>query len=404
MNPGLKLKGKEQERKISEGGPRRGRSRGTLLIRSELNLEKWAILFATSKLKARSREVFRTVPTGRVGVVIGKQRDDRGNVIEVGILRVSDLKVFYGLIRLWELAGKPPDEPVCAGFRELSRILKRQWGGEEYLQLRLALERLRRIPIDWIGSFYQRETDTYEEYVSQTNILSVLELYKRERAADLQAGFAFKFHDRLLSNLLNNHTKPLNLDVILSFKKELSILLYCHIDLVLADKERYERRTKELFEDLAIEGVKYKYPSARKQNLEPVLRELEGARLSTGILEEARLERTAERDDYKAIFVKRPFKPALPSTKPSSEVQSLVSYMLEVLEDKQSEAFYYKVAMNCPSELIYKCLSEVKDEWLQGRVRRSKGALFTDKIKRYCLEKGIDLGLRHAERSSGSNP
>jgi len=27
-------------------------------------------------------------------------------------------------------------------------------------------------------------------------------------------------------------------------------------------------------------------------------------------------------------------------------------------------------------------------------VRRSKGALFTDKIKRYAKERGIDLGLK----------
>ena len=364
-----------------------------LIIRSELNVEKWAILFATSKFRGKSREVYRHIREARVGVIVGRQKDDRGNVIEVGILRVPDLKVFYGLIKLWELAGRPADEPVRAGFRELARVLGKQWGGEEYQQLRLALERLRRIPIDWVGSFYRKETGTLEEYISQTNILSVLELYRRERAADLHAGFAFKFDDHLLSNLLSNHTKPLNLDVILGFRKELSVLLYCHIDLVLADKVKYERKTAELFEDLAIKGVKYRYPSARKQNLEPALGELKGVRLSTGILQQATLERTSGGKDYKAIFVKKAFKPAL-GHKPESEVQALVSYMLEILEDPQSEGFYYKVARLCSSNLIYRCLSEVKDDWLQGKVRKSKGALFTDKIKRYCQERGIDLGLK----------
>jgi len=395
---------KEERRKSKKGPKPKKRGIKDVVIRSELNLEKWAILFATSKFKGKSREVYRHLHEAKVGVIIGRQKDDQGNVIEVGVLRVSDLKVFYGLIRLWELAGRPADEPVRAGFRELARILGKQWGGEEYNQLRLALERLRRIPIDWVGSFYCKETDTLEEYVSQTNILSVLELYRRKRATSLQAGFAFKFDDHLLNNLLHNYTKPLNLDVILKFRKELSVLLYCHIDLVLADKDRYERKTGELFEDLAIAGVKYRYPSARKQNLEPALRELQGVRLSTGILRQAILERTQSGKDYKAVFVKEPFKSAVGAvggeTETEMEVQGLVSYMVEILGDEHSRPFYMKVARLCPSSIIYRFLSEVKDEWHQGKVKRSKGALFTDKIKRYCQERGIDLGLRTKGRSA----
>lgn len=74
--------------------------RKDLIIRSELNVEKWAILFATSKFRGKSREVYRHVREARVGVIVGKQKDDQGNVIEVGILRVPDLKVFYGLIKV----------------------------------------------------------------------------------------------------------------------------------------------------------------------------------------------------------------------------------------------------------------------------------------------------------------
>lgn len=76
------------------------------------------------------------------------------------------------------------------------------------------------------------------------------------------------------------------------------------------------------------------------------------------------------------------------------ELEGLVNEMIEVLGDEKSRAFYTKVAKLCPSDLIYRCLSEVKDEWLQGKVRKSRGALFTDKLKRYCKEWGIDLGLK----------
>jgi len=320
------------------------------------------------------------------------------------LLRIPDLKVFYGLIKLWELAGKPAHEPVEAGFRRLARILGRGWGGKEYQQLRLALQRLRRIPIDWVGSFYQKDTGVVEEYVSQINLLSVLELYQRRKGREVQsAGFAFKFHDRILRNLLNSYTKPLHLDVVLRLKKELAVLMYCHVDLVLADKERYERRTKELFEELAIEGSKYQYPAARRQNLEPALRELCGVPLSTGLLKEAYLERTQDGKDWKAVFVKEP-RPGPPApgaqTKDPAEVRALTEEILAVLGDEKSRAFYTKIARIVPTDLIYRVLGEVKEEWREGLIRTTKGAVFTDKLKRYCRERGIDLGLKDPRTKS----
>jgi len=382
-----------------------GQKPGQILIRSELNIERWSPLFVTSKYQGKSREFFRTLDDGRtVGVIVGRQLDHRGKVIEVGVLTVPGLKVFYSLINIWEKAGRPVDRLTHSTLPELARQMGRGWGGKDYSDLRRLLRNLNTIPISWIGSFYHKDQGALVSIEKGFHLLDNLEFYEKIKGNKLVvAAFGYKFNRLILQNLLAQYSKPLNLEAVLSLRKELSVLLYCHIDLILADKNRYERRTKELFKDLGVEGAKYEYPSARKQNLEPVLKELVGVRLSTGRLAQAYLQRTRDGKDYKAIFVKELFQPAL-LPKPEQEIRSLVSSMLEVLQDSKSEGFYYKVAMLCPSELIYKCLSEVKDEWLQGRVMRSKGALFTDKIKRYCRERGIDLGLRHAERSSGSNP
>ena len=81
------------------------------------------------------------------------------------------------------------------------------------------------------------------------------------------------------------------------------------------------------------------------------------------------------------------------------EIRSIVSEILEVTGDEHSRPFYIRLAklsLDKPilQDLIYRCLSEVKYEAHEGRVRKSKGALFTDKIKRYCQERGIDLGLK----------
>ncbi|MGB9861274.1 MAG: hypothetical protein ACPLRP_02970 [Candidatus Bipolaricaulaceae bacterium] len=37
----------------------------------------------------------------------------------------------------------------------------------------------------------------------------------------------------------------------------------------------------------------------------------------------------------------------------------------------------------------YRVLSEVKDDFRRGRVRKNKGAAFTDRLKRFCLDRGI---------------
>ena len=44
-------------------------------------------------------------------------------------------------------------------------------------------------------------------------------------------------------------------------------------------------------------------------------------------------------------------------------------------------------------DLIYRCLSEVKVEAQEGEIR-NRGAVFTDKLRRYCQRAGIELRLR----------
>lgn len=372
-------------------------------VRPDLNLERWQI-FATSQFRGKSRLLER----GSAKVVIGRVKDssEEKGYREIGVLRIPEMKCFYALVKLWEQANRPRERSVTFSVYELSQILGMSWGGRSFQLIEEWLDRLKKIPIDWINSYYQKDTDTIESILHSFTILSDLVIYKRRESGQLTLGLSsFKFHERILRNLLEHNTKPLNLTVLLKLEKEISILLYRHLDLVMADKTRYERKTANLIaEDLGLEGERYVYPSRRKQVLEPALAELRGVELSTGVLTEARLERTADESDWKAVFAKAPFEhlpragtPSL-SVLPEGEIESLVRQMMEALGDKHSQGFYYKVARTCPREVIYRFLSEVKDDWLQGKVKRNKGALFTDKIKRYCREKGIDLGLKSSGR------
>jgi hypothetical protein len=79
--------------------------------------------------------------------------------------------------------------------------------------------------------------------------------------------------------------------------------------------------------------------------------------------------------------------------------------MLEILEtcgDKHSRGFYRLIAQRVPEELIYAALSETRYQYKTGRIKKSRGAFFTDEIQRLARERGIDLGLNLPGRGEKS--
>jgi hypothetical protein len=66
--------------------------------------------------------------------------------------------------------------------------------------------------------------------------------------------------------------------------------------------------------------------------------------------------------------------------------------MLEVCRDPHSRGFYRLVAEKVPEELIRAALSETKYQAHIGRIRKSRGAFFTDEITRLAKQRGIEFG------------
>ena len=71
--------------------------------------------------------------------------------------------------------------------------------------------------------------------------------------------------------------------------------------------------------------------------------------------------------------------------------ESLVSMILEKLGDIKSKRFYHKVAQKCPEDLIHKCLSLTQEVIETQKIKKSKGAVFTDILKRESERMGIAL-------------
>lgn len=272
------------------------------VVRPDRNLEKWPLWEpSNSRHRAKERTLQREIrlPDGSIAfarVVVGYSN--------YGVLSTEDQKVCYALIKLWEERSKPKGA-VHFSRQQLARVLKKSWGSKVNKSLTDSLFRLRFTPFVWERSYYDSIASETVERIDTFNILSELNLTRRTKGSiTTTESSTFCLNERILTNLLNGHTRPVFLDTILSFKSEIAQILYTHLDLVMADKTNYERRTRELFLDLGIDGTAYRYQSKRAQALEGALRELQGAVVPHGILTEVKLEQTVDKKDFKLVVRK----------------------------------------------------------------------------------------------------
>ncbi len=281
------------------------------IVGSELNLEKNSI-FAVSTYREKSREIVikEVSSSGEIHerrAIIGKTVDG----IETGVLTTHHFKLYLALIRLWEEADKPTHEPVYFTIAKIIEYLAMGNSGREYARMKRWLRHLRQIPLTFINSFYISGVAKHTNLTDIT-ILNHLRIYERNEVAEQQKtiGYGeFRFDDHVLGNLVHNYTHPLRLDVIKSFKKhkDLAILLYTYIDRNLAFKNKYEVGLGKLFDHLDLSQGYIQYPSQRRKKIEPVLEQLRGKELSTGILADVQVDEIVDGKDYKLICHKKPF-------------------------------------------------------------------------------------------------
>jgi len=250
---------------------------------------------------------------------------------QFGTITTEDQRMLYALVKQWEDTGKSGAQ-VFFSDRLLARLLKKKWGTNVIDAITGSLRRLRLTPLRWIKSYHRNDAPgkELEEEVPFT-ILSDLKIIKRKTDGHVtnQQGY-FQFDRNILENLQGNYTKPLLLEEFFKLKSEIGQLIYSHIDLIMSDKSRYERCSKDLFRDLGLAGISsYRYASHRKQALDPAMEELNGIRLSTGVLKSATVEKTKDGKDYKVVFQKgagplRLNDAAVPEAEPPTESAAVV--------------------------------------------------------------------------------
>src|SRR5512135_749343 len=271
-------------------------------IRPELNIEKWLIWQpANSRSNPQARILKR-----EMSLVDGKRVIAK---LEVGFtnrggLTTEDQKVYYALVKHWEERGRS-DSFTPFSLRCIAKILRRRWSPRSRNSIIQSLLRLRSVPFTWEQAYFDFSTGRRLDLLDTFTILSELKIVrtKDEGVVNKEVGY-FRFHEAILRNLRADHTKPVLFDVVLSFQSEIAQVLYTHLDLILSDKTSYERRSRELFEDLGLDGTTYHKPSKRKEKLDSALQELQGKPLTTGRITTAKLEPTKDGADFKLVVRK----------------------------------------------------------------------------------------------------
>jgi hypothetical protein len=282
----------------------------------EKNIEKWSIWIpANSRSPLKARTFTRKFELANGTQVIAKLEI---GFTHQGTLTTEEQRVYYALVKLWEEHGRL-EGFVPVSLQRLSKLVGMAWGQRVRKLLNRALWRLRATMLTWENAFIDSTKGTRLELLHPFTILDDLKIAKSKTKGHpgTEVGY-FRFHEAILKNLLANHTTPLLFDVVLSFKSELAQILYTHLDLILADKTSYERRTKELFEDLGLEGKAYKNLSDRKRVLERALKELTGKPITTGKLTTAHLRPTKDGTDLKLVIRKGKATEAITAEPPSN--------------------------------------------------------------------------------------
>jgi hypothetical protein len=303
-------------------------------IRPELNIEKWSIWQPANARTGLRERVFERIIEAADGSRISAKLTVAPNI--KGNLTTEDQRVYYALVKLWEERGRS-ESFTWFSLRRLAAVLGRSWASQTRDSLRKSLMRLRMTGFIWEKAFEDGSRKNRLGVLRPFTILDDLKIVEREHDGHVtkEAGY-FRFHDSVLKNLLANYTKPVFFDVVLSFRSEIAQLLYTHLDLILSDKTSYERRTRELFEDLGLEGKDYHKPSVRRRRLEPALKELEGKPVTTGIIVKAALESTKDGDDFKLVVKKGRASKAIASLPEPSNVVPFPT--VEPKDERSSEA------------------------------------------------------------------
>ncbi|MFB6272250.1 MAG: replication initiator protein A [Salinibacter sp.] len=345
---------------------------------------------------------------------------------EYGYPGPFDQKVHKAIEEIINDLPHPVENPIGFSIYQLCKRMKlRSTGGADYRKVKEALERIVATTVKSSGAFYVKGRKKWIDdvfHIYDRVIFKGEELGNGE-IADKNYLYLNSWY---LENLNERYVRPLDYDYYKSLGSNVAKRLYELLGvkfygLMQAGYTSIGYRYSTLCQLLPLK--RQPYQSQAKQILEPAHRQL----METQFLEDVRWSATAtEERDWLVTYVpgeravaeiqqsrgdgigadrqsREPLRlPFEPDEEQRVLADELAKEILRVVGDEHSWPFYQRVARRAIEtpmlrDLVYRVLSEVKDEARQGQIQTSRGAVFTDRLKRHCEHFGIDLGLSQAD-------
>ncbi|MGB7182631.1 MAG: hypothetical protein WBD51_11905 [Burkholderiaceae bacterium] len=313
----------------------------------------------------------------------------------------TTLRVYLALIQIWYLEGKPESGVIHFSARQLAKIIGWKWSGTATAnRIRDHIKILKGTGLTWVFSF-THHSGFVEEKNSDMSILSSAEYFERRDLvqSDKYKGLhRVRFNPDLIENMINGLVRPINYVALTKIANDITLTLYTKLDLYLSSRPKWERRSKELFEqELGMTAERYTHRRIRLQKLKEFVTSLNGAELMEGTLRVA-IEWTRDKEDHKLVAWKEADGRKRKKDKPPAivtveEAEMLASDLMTELSKYPNgtgtnEGFLIYLCRHYPQELIQRALSIAKADY--GNYDKAIGAVFVYELEQ-IIENRKDL-------------
>lgn len=379
------------------------------IIRPEENLERWShFIFPQPKTKDldKPRWVERELKLPNGESWLASIWIEPSTAHKAFTCRTYD--VYLALVEIWTQRGKP-ETAFYTSMSEICLQLDLEKGGRTVNMLVDECNKLLKTNISWTLSY---KLNAEIKTVKNQTILSTFNYSSMNERVDKSDQFdkvcEIKFHDKILQNLIENKTIPVNFAARKLITSPIAKVLYNQVDTILATNNRpYSRTAKNLVQDLQLTASRYQYKSQRQKLVEQLQTSLNGRRLGNLNILNVVIAETNDWTDWKCVFSTQNIKKNLGAKNKPAVVNSnkdLVDYLVKQISavvghSSENQKLYTLFARHYSENAIFRALGEFKEQIkLNGKTNRPQ--LFTAILHRIIHDLWYKAWIKKCEPNS----
>ena len=321
-------------------------------------------------------------------------------IYKLGLPITSDLDYYRAFLKICDEivdANGRFQLPIAVPTKKLIRYAGKVDSPKERREVRLWFERMTGTLMK--GAIYHAKRKDFAEGVLATVFSQVVIKGQMMRSGKIADTNYVWLSPWFLSNYFYRYTRPLDFEFYKKLRKPIAKSLFTLLEngWYASEGKPYAKSYPALCEEFLL--TPHRYIAEIKRQLDPSHQELQ----QLGFLAQWEYRKNVNGtvyiivyypgqkffDDQTAKDVRRQLAERIETAKfPSPQLDLigrsdlLLSDILDICGDRRNTAAYLKIIKTHPESIIRMALSETKQAHLEGRIMRSRGAYFTDALKR----------------------